>query len=322
MGRCWRRLRACHGLLPSFPCSAASRLPIAVVRPSFITPAAGPPVDGYFVGKAGGVALASLAAVDPTTLLPPGVSMADVASARFAVIPVDVVAAAVLAAAASAAVRARQEGWAKEGVPTPATSAAATTTTSPPLPHPLPIFNVCTSGTPSPLTFGEACAIMGDQAGVTKAAMKKMLSTKGNGLDGLAVGDFVEHFKRMITGAASLEAGVAAVRAMRFDCGGLMALEAGLAPGEHVLFPLGGSGLPAAARRPGRPPCWAAAPGRPPSRPVKSTCPNYLRAGEEGRVGAGRERAKEGVGVGRERASGGSGGAEGRERRRKLNELL
>jgi thioester reductase-like protein len=198
--------------------AAAANLPAIIVRPSFIAPAAGPPVEGYFIGRAGGMALASLSAVEYGSLLPAGVGVEDVEAARICIVPVDIVAASIMAAAASTAVRAREVGPAHHPAPTP-------------------IINICTSGTPSPLTVGAASAAMAGLSGVAKAILKKTLPGKDS-LAGLIAGEYLTIFGRLVTEAESREAGLAMVRALRFECGGLMALEASLAPAEHVLFPL------------------------------------------------------------------------------------
>ena len=198
--------------------AAAANLPAIIVRPSFIAPAAGPPVEGYFIGRAGGMALASLSAVEYGSLLPVGVGVEDVEAARICIVPVDIVAASIMAAAASTAVRAREVRPAHHPAPTP-------------------IINICTSGTPSPLTVGAASAAMAGLSGVAKAILKKTLPGKDS-LAGLIAGEYMTSFGRLVTEAESKEAGLAMVRALRFECGGLMALEASLAPAEHVLFPL------------------------------------------------------------------------------------
>lgn len=73
-----------------------------------------------------------------------------------------------------------------------------------------------------------------------KATVRMTLSGGAGaaGLDGLAAGEYIRDFGRQITSADSLAAGLESVRALRFDCGGLLALEAGLTPAEHALFPL------------------------------------------------------------------------------------
>ena len=222
--------------------SAAARLPAAIVRPSFIAPVAGPPLEGYFIGRSGGMALAGLTAVDLSDLLPAGVEEADVADARVAMVPADVVAAAVLAAAAATAVGSAHARAARRvgAQSAPGATAAAGAASPPPPPGPLPIFNVCSSGTPAPLTMGESRAIMDSLSRAAKATVRMTLSGGAGaaGLDGLAAGEYIRDFGRQITSADSLAAGLESVRALRFDCGGLLALEAGLTPAEHALFPL------------------------------------------------------------------------------------
>jgi nucleoside-diphosphate-sugar epimerase len=186
-------------------------LPAVVVRPSFVGVAGLPPHRGYFFGAAGAMSLGALAVLDLNRTLP-GIDVAAMADGPMPIVPVDIAAAAILAAAAATSARV-------------APNAADA---------PFPIFNVCTSNTAGALTYGVGLAALNTMENTMDRAVLRRLV----GRDGKPPVELAPHLAMMTE--AYRERSVENFKAMHcFNGDALADLVEQLAPGAaDAAFPL------------------------------------------------------------------------------------